>query len=205
MRTFACLPATAQPTWSEPGVKAQISPDAAGSHPQGAISPTCCARWPREIQFIRRDTAPNQAVMLTRMNKPSSKDAGAGAKGKTVPKTVDEYLAAVPEPARTTLKQVRALIRSVVPKDASEAISYRIPAIQHKGALLWFAAFQKHWSLYPMGPAIVETFQKELAGYQTSKGTIRFPLDKPVPVVLVKKLVKARIAEKEVKDRRSRT
>jgi uncharacterized protein YdhG (YjbR/CyaY superfamily) len=115
---------------------------------------------------------------------------------------VDEYLARVPEPARTTLSKVRAVIRSVVPAEATEAVSYRIPAVQYNGMLLWFAAFKNHWSLYPMGPAIVAAFQDELKGYHTSKGTIRFPLDQPVPTALVKKLVKARMAEKERRDSR---
>jgi uncharacterized protein YdhG (YjbR/CyaY superfamily) len=137
------------------------------------------------------------------MKKANSDNRGSAAKGKAIPKNVDEYLAAVPEPARTTLTRVRAVIRSVVPPEATEAISYRIPAVQYKGALLWFAAFRNHWSLYPMGPSIVEAFQKELKGFHTSKGTIRFPLDKPVPVALVKKLVKARMAEHETKARRS--
>jgi len=132
--------------------------------------------------------------------------SGVGTRTKISPpvQTVDEYLAGVPLPARKTLQKVRELIRATAPKDATETISYRMPAIKHHGSLLWFAAFQKHWSLYPMGPAIVAAFQEELKGYHTSKGTIRFPLDKPVPVGLVKKLVKARMAEKEMRDRRPR-
>ncbi len=112
---------------------------------------------------------------------------------------MDEYLAGVPEPARTTLNKIRAVIRSVVPPEATEGISYRMPAFRYKGALVAFAAFSDHCSFFPMSAALIETFKKELAGYSTSKGTIRFPVDKPLPAALVKKLVKARIAQNEKK------
>ena len=118
-----------------------------------------------------------------------------------VPKTVDEYLASVPEPARSTLKHVRATIRSVAPAEATEAISYRIPAFKYKGMLMWYAAFADHCSLFP-GASVIAAFKDELKGYSVSKGTIRFPVDKPLPAALVKKLVKARIAENEGRKRR---
>lgn len=121
------------------------------------------------------------------------------AKRKARAKTVDEYLAAVPEPARSTLDQIRAAIRSTVPAEAAEAISYGIPVFKHKGAVVWFAAFRDHCSLFP-GASVIAAFKDELKDYQTSKGTIRFPLDKPLPPALVKKLVKARMAER--KDRK---
>lgn len=110
---------------------------------------------------------------------------------------VEEYLANVPEPARTTLVKIRATIQSVVPADATEAISYGMPAFKYKGALIGYAAFPNHCGLYPMSPAVMEAFKDELERYETSKGTIRFPVDKPPPAALVKKLVKARIAENE--------
>lgn len=115
------------------------------------------------------------------------------------PNPVDEYLAQVPEPARSTLKKVRAVIRSVVPKEATETISYRIPMFQYKGPLVGFAAFPDHCSLFPTSPAVIEAFKDELKSFSTSKGTIRFPIDKPLPAALLKKLVKARLAEKEQK------
>ncbi|MDQ1470113.1 MAG: hypothetical protein QOJ99_1593 [Bryobacterales bacterium] len=118
---------------------------------------------------------------------------------QTVPKDVDEYLMQVPEPARGTLNRVRAAIRSVAPAEATEAISYRIPTFRYKGPLIGFAAFAKHCSLFPMSSSILDVFKDELKGFQTSKGTIRFPLDKPLPASLIKKLVKARIAENEEK------
>jgi len=119
------------------------------------------------------------------------------AKGK--PKNVDEYLARVPEPARGSLNKVRAAIRAAVPEEATEAISYGIPMFKYKGMLMGFAAFSKHCSLFPTSLAVMNDFKKELKDYETSKGTIRFPLDKPPSSALVKKLVKARLAEKERK------
>ncbi len=107
-------------------------------------------------------------------------------------KTVDEYLARVPEPGRTTLNRVRAMIKSAAPRDAAEVISYGIPAFKHKVVLIWFAAFADHCSLFPTG-AIIEQFKDELKSYQISKGTIQFPLDKPLPASLVRKMVKARL------------
>jgi uncharacterized protein YdhG (YjbR/CyaY superfamily) len=121
--------------------------------------------------------------------------------GDHVPKTVDEYLAGVPEPARSTLKKIRATIRSAVPAEATEAISYRMPAFKYKGLLMWYAAFADHCSLFP-GASVIAAFKNELKGYSVSKGTIRFPTDKPLPAALVKKLVKARLAENERRKRR---
>jgi uncharacterized protein YdhG (YjbR/CyaY superfamily) len=124
------------------------------------------------------------------------------AKGSVAPKNVDEYLAAVPEPARTTLNKIRATIRSAVPPEATEAISYGMPAFKYKGPLMWFAAFSNHCSLFPGSGSLIAAFQDDLKGYRTSKGTIQFPMDKPLPAALVKKLVKARIAQNEQKKQR---
>jgi uncharacterized protein YdhG (YjbR/CyaY superfamily) len=118
-----------------------------------------------------------------------------------VPKDIDEYLMGVPEPARTTLCKVRAAIRSAVPPEATEAISYRMPTFKYKGSLLAFAAFKNHCSLFPMSLAVIAQFKNELKGFHTSKGTIHFPLDKPLPPALVKKMVKARIAQNEQRQR----
>ena len=114
-----------------------------------------------------------------------------------IAKTVDEYLAGVPEPARSTLKRVRATIRSVVPKEATEVISYRIPMFKYKGMLVGYAAFAKHCSLFPTGSGVIKQFEKELKDYRTSKGTIQFPSDKGFPDALLKKIVRARVAENE--------
>lgn len=115
----------------------------------------------------------------------------------SVPTTVDEYLAEVPEPAHSTLKKVRSMIRSAVPAEATEVISYRIPMFMYKGMVMGFAAFANHCSLFP-GPVPIEAMQDELKGYVISKGTIRFAIDKASPAALVKKLVKIRIAQNEL-------
>jgi uncharacterized protein YdhG (YjbR/CyaY superfamily) len=115
---------------------------------------------------------------------------------------VEEYLAAVPEPARSTLNKIRAIIRSAAPPEATEAISYRIPTFQFKGPLVGFAAFPKHCSFFVMSSTVLAPFQKELSGFETSKGTIRFPVDKPLSAALVKRLVRARITENELKKKR---
>jgi uncharacterized protein YdhG (YjbR/CyaY superfamily) len=109
---------------------------------------------------------------------------------------MEEYLARLPEPARRSLEKVRAVIRSAVPRDSVEVISYRIPAFKHKRVLVWYAAFSEHWSLFPTA-AVIEQFKNELESYITRKGTIQFPLDKPIPTVLIKKIVKARVAAAE--------
>lgn len=122
-------------------------------------------------------------------------------KGSAVPKNTDEYIAMVPEPARSTLKKMRAVIRSVVPRETTEIISYGMPAFKHNGVLVWFAAFANHCSLFPTA-SVIEAFKHELKGYATSKGTIQFPVDKPLPTALVKKLVQARVAQNKNKKRR---
>ena len=124
------------------------------------------------------------------------KKRSSTAKGKAAPKNVDEYLAGVPEPARSTLTKIRAVIRSAVPPQATETISYGIPTFKYKGSLLWFAAFSDHCSLFPTA-AVIQEFKKELKPYQIAKGTIRFPVDKPLPAALLKKLVKARVEQVE--------
>src|SRR5262249_21206578 len=125
----------------------------------------------------------NQASARRRLSAP--KPGGA-------PKTVDGYFAGVPEPARTTLTEMRAAIRSAVPPGATEVISYGMPAFRGTRIIVWYAAFNDHCSLFPTGSTI-EMFKDELAGFKISKGTIQFPLDKPLPIALIKKLVKARV------------
>ena len=130
------------------------------------------------------------------VDNPVDRDPAAGTSA------VDAYLAAVPEPARSTLEKMRALIRSTVPAEATEAIGYGMPTFRYKGALVAYAAFKNHCSLFPMNASIVEAFKEELKEYKTSKGTIQFTVDKPLPAALVKKLVKARVAENEQKKQR---
>jgi uncharacterized protein YdhG (YjbR/CyaY superfamily) len=116
-------------------------------------------------------------------------------RGKSTPKNVDEYLARVPEPARGTLKRIRRVIRSVVPTETTEVISYGIPMFKYNGMLVGYAAFKNHCSLFPTGSGVLDRFEKELSGYRTSKGTLQFPSDKGLPDALVKKIVKARVKE----------
>jgi uncharacterized protein YdhG (YjbR/CyaY superfamily) len=122
---------------------------------------------------------------------------GRGSKvrssGAPAPTSVEEYLVGVPEPARGVLSKMRAVIRSAMPREATEVISYRIPAFKHGVVLVWYAAFANHCSLFPTA-AVIEKFKKELKGFSTSKGTIHFPLSKPLPIALIKKLLRARVA-----------
>ena len=119
-----------------------------------------------------------------------------GAKS-AAPKNVDEYLAGVPKEARAMLEKLRKTIKAAAPM-ASEGISYQMPMYKHHGMVVGFAAFKDHCSIFP-GSAVMETHKQELSRYDTSKGTIRFPADKPLPDALVKKLVKARIKENEAR------
>jgi uncharacterized protein YdhG (YjbR/CyaY superfamily) len=113
---------------------------------------------------------------------------------RSQPKTVDEYFANVPEPARDALSEMRVAIASVLPKDTTQVISYGIPAFKDKKVIVWFAAFANHVSLFPTA-AVLEQFGNELKGYSTSKGTVHFPLDRRLPVALIRKIVKARMAQ----------
>ncbi len=123
------------------------------------------------------------------------KKRAAGTQPGGPVKTVDDYLAALPTEARTTLEKIRKAIRAAAPK-ATEVISYQMPMFKHHGMLVGFAAFKDHCSLFP-GAKPLMTFKDELKDYKTSKGTIRFPIGKPLPATLVKKLVRARVAENE--------
>jgi uncharacterized protein YdhG (YjbR/CyaY superfamily) len=110
-------------------------------------------------------------------------------------KSVADYMAALPKPAKSRLQELRKIIRDAAPK-AEEAISYNIPAFKMNGSpLVWYAAFKKHVGLYPRVSAIV-AFKSKLAAYKTSKGAIQFPLEKPIPASLVKNIVKFRLKEK---------
>ncbi len=114
-------------------------------------------------------------------------------------KAVDAYLARVPEQARSTLEKMRATIRAAAPAEATEAISYGMPAFRYKGALVGYAAFKNHCSFFPMSARLLDDFKDELGACRTSKGTVQFPVDKPLSPALLKKMVKARVAENERK------
>lgn len=111
---------------------------------------------------------------------------------KTVAESVDEYLAAQPEPVRQKLAEVRATIRKAVP-DAVEGIGYGIPGYKlHGKPMLYFGGFTKHYSLFAASGTFFAALGDELRGYQLRKGTIQFPLDKPVPVKLIARIAKLR-------------
>jgi uncharacterized protein YdhG (YjbR/CyaY superfamily) len=122
---------------------------------------------------------------------------------KTDYKSVDEYIAAQPASARDTLQRVRGAIRKALP-DADEVISYQIAAYKVGGAVaIYFAGWKEHYSLYPATGRLVEAFEDELAGYEISKGTIRFPLADRVPVKLIARIAKFR-AEETLERQRSK-
>ena len=123
-------------------------------------------------------------------------------RGAEAATSVEEYLAGVPEPARSTLAKVRAAIRAAAGPEATEVISYGMPGFRYKGVLVWYAAFKGHCSFFPGNSSLIEEFGEDLAGYSTSKGTIRFPIDEALPSSLIKKIVRIRMAENERKKAR---
>jgi uncharacterized protein YdhG (YjbR/CyaY superfamily) len=116
--------------------------------------------------------------------------------GDARPQTIDEYIAGFPRPVQTVLKRVRRTIRSAVP-DAQETISYNIPTYKLNGhAVIHFAGWKAHYSLYPANARLIAAFKKDLAKYEyNDKGTIRFPLDQPIPDKLIAGIVKFRAKE----------
>jgi uncharacterized protein YdhG (YjbR/CyaY superfamily) len=110
---------------------------------------------------------------------------------------VDEYLAALPAGQRAALNEVRKTVSSVAP-DATEVISYKMPAFKYQGRMLvWYAAFKDHLSLFPASEKVLEELGEALKPYFSGKGTIRFTMEDPLPTALVKKIVKTRIAENQ--------
>ena len=111
-----------------------------------------------------------------------------------MPRTIDEYLALVSDDKRAALEKLRETIRSAAP-NVEECISYQMPAFRYNGkVIMWFGAAAKHCAFYP-GAFPIEEHKKALEGYETSKGTIRFSADDPLPAALVRKLVKSRLSE----------
>ena len=115
---------------------------------------------------------------------------------------VEQYLARVPEPAHSTLQTVREMIRAAAPAESAECLSYGMPAFRYKGALVGYAAFKKHCSLFPMSGKLLDSLGDEVKDCRTSKGTLQFPQDQPPPKALVQKIVRLRVAENEAKNRR---
>lgn len=114
---------------------------------------------------------------------------------KTNFQSVDKYIAAFPKNVQKILEDVRQIIKEVIPK-AEELISYQIPTFRLNGSyIIYFAGWKNHISLYPVTDEIKEKFKKEISSYKTSKGTIQFPLDKPIPFSLIKRIVKYKVKE----------
>jgi uncharacterized protein YdhG (YjbR/CyaY superfamily) len=124
------------------------------------------------------------------------KAKGGGGEGLA---KVEEYLSRVPEPARSTLELVRAAIRSAVPSGTTEVISYGMPAFRYEGVLVSYAAFKDHCSFFPMSAVLLDEFAEDVKNYRTSKGTLHFPLDKPLPAALVRNIVRIRVMQNEGK------
>lgn len=106
-------------------------------------------------------------------------------------KSVDEYISTFPPNIQTLLQQIRQAIQEAAPQ-ATETISYQMPAFKQNGVLVWFAAFKNHIGFYPTAVGI-EEFKKKLAPYKTSKGTVQFPLNEPIPFDLIKEMVRFRV------------
>ena len=111
----------------------------------------------------------------------------------TAPQTIDEYIASFPADIQARLQQIRQTIRDAAP-DAQEAIKYQMPTFTLKGNLVHFAAFKNHIGFYP-APSGIERFQAELAMYKGAKGSVRFPLDQPIPFDLITEIVRFRVNE----------
>ncbi len=136
------------------------------------------------------------------MKKSPDKNRPTTKKPSTTPvdgRAVSKYFAALPEPACTTLQSVRAAILSACPKNTIETIGYGIPTFKHNGGIVAIAAFKNHCSLFPMSYFVIDKFRPQLSRFEISKGTIRFPLDKPLPTPLLKNIVKARLTQMSAK------
>ena len=125
----------------------------------------------------------------TAIKRPVKSSANADAKA------VAAYFSRLPEPAKSTLQTVRSAILSACPKATTETISYGIPTFKHDGGICAIAAFKDHCSLFPMSYFVIDKFRTELARFEVSKGTVRFPTDKPLPASLLKKIIKARLTQ----------
>jgi len=117
-------------------------------------------------------------------------------------RTIDEYIAGFPEHVRDILEELRRVIREAAPR-AEEAMRYGIPTFRLNGNLVHFAAFRHHIGFYPT-PSAIEAFKEELSSYKQAKGTVRFPIDKPIPYDLVRKIVQYRVEESQESKKKER-
>jgi len=113
------------------------------------------------------------------------------------PANIDEYISGFPKETQAAMQQVRATIKKVAP-EAEETISYSMPAFKLNGMLVYFAGYKSHIGLYPTASGI-KAFQKEIAAYKNSKGAVQFPLDEPMPLTLITRIVKYRVKENKEK------
>ena len=153
----------------------------------------------REWQTGWRIWPKNARRVETMIKKAPSSSTKAASKAAAELAAVEAYLAKVAEPARSTLESVRATIRCVVPSEATECISYGMPAFRYRGALVGYAVFKDHCSFFPMSASLLDDFSEDIKNYRTAKGTLQFPLDKPLSSRLLKKLVRARVVQNEAK------
>ena len=119
------------------------------------------------------------------------------------PADFGEYISAFPEQTQKLLEQLRTIVKEAAP-DAEEVISYGMPAFRQNGMLVWFGAHANHIGFYPMASGIA-SFQKELTGFKGAKGTVRFPLDQPLPAGLITEIVKFRVTENQQKTTQKNT
>ena len=122
---------------------------------------------------------------------------------KTKPTTVTEYINAAPKEARQKLREMRATVRAAAP-GAAEGLKWSMPAYSYRRILVTFAAFKHHIGFYPTPPA-VKAFAKQLSGYKTASGSIQFPLDKPLPLYLIRKITAFRVRESVDEDKKWKT
>jgi uncharacterized protein YdhG (YjbR/CyaY superfamily) len=128
-----------------------------------------------------------------------SKPAGRKTSGAEVSAelAIEEYIANAPGPARKLLEEIRAIVRATAPVETTEVFSYGIPGFKYKGTLLSYGAFKQHCGFFPGSPPMLKSLAPELTQYKTTRGGVQFPLGKPLPAALVKKIVKLRVAENE--------
>ena len=156
----------------------------------------------RRSAELRTRSAPPGEVQTTRKGSPLPIEKilpwliNEGRDMKTVPRApqnIDEYIAGFPQDVQEILEKIRETIQEAAP-DAEETISYQMPTFRLKGNLVHFAAFKKHVGFYP-APTGIEEFRQELSVYGGGKGSVRFPLDKPIPLDLISKIVEFRVKE----------